>query len=83
MLKPPPGVDIVSKVVLILLTNEKKNLSWEAGKRLMANVGHFKARLENYRCAFLCFSAVLLDWIRLYPAVQRERFPRFVSAPDQ
>jgi hypothetical protein len=50
MQKPPAGVDIVMKVVLIMLANERKNLSWEAGKKLMANVSQFKARLENYRC---------------------------------
>jgi dynein heavy chain len=48
--KPPPGVDVVLKVVLVMLLNEKKNLSWEAGKKLMANVSTFKARLEAYRC---------------------------------
>lgn len=47
--KPPEGVDLVMKVVLIMLTNEKKSLSWENGKRLMANVGQFKSRLEAYK----------------------------------
>ena len=49
MQKPPPGVDVVMKVVLVMLLNEKKNLSWEAGKKLMANISTFKARLESYR----------------------------------
>jgi dynein heavy chain len=48
--KPPPGVDVVMKVVLVMLLNEKKNLSWENGKKLMANIATFKTRLESYRC---------------------------------
>ena len=64
MIKPPEGVDVVMKVILIMLTNEKKSLSWDNGKRLMANVGQFKSRLEAYRCACYpqpstCFASVL------------------------
>ena len=60
--KPPEGVDIVMKVVLVMLTNEKKSLTWDNGKRLMSNVGQFKSRLEAFRYVYIyvCVSACVV-----------------------
>ena len=42
-LKDHFGVQKDEQAVQIMLTNEKKHLSWEAGKRMMSNIGMFKA----------------------------------------
>ena len=45
---PPAGVDLVTKAVLIVLNNERRNFSWENSKKMMAKVDHFKTRLEQF-----------------------------------
>lgn len=49
MLKPPPGVDLVTTALLIMVKLEKKNFSWENAKKMMAKVDAFKEQLEEYR----------------------------------
>jgi len=45
---PPAGVDKVTAALLILVRNEKKNLSWENAKKMMAKVDAFKEQLESF-----------------------------------
>ncbi|CAM9099296.1 unnamed protein product [Ectocarpus fasciculatus] len=47
--KPPPGVDLVTTALLIMVKLEKKNFSWENAKKMMAKVDAFKEQLEEYR----------------------------------
>ena len=47
--KPPAGVDKVTSALLILIKGEKKNLTWENGKKMMAKVDAFKEQLESFR----------------------------------
>eukprot|EP00904_Undaria_pinnatifida_P003150 jgi/Undpi1/12836/HiC_scaffold_7.g02503.m1 len=47
--KPPPGVDLVTTALLIMIKLEKKNFSWENAKKMMAKVDAFKEQLEEYR----------------------------------
>lgn len=48
-LQPPPGVDLVTTALLIMVKLEKKNFSWENAKKMMAKVDAFKEQLEEYR----------------------------------
>ncbi|KAI8464229.1 MAG: flagellar alpha dynein [Monoraphidium minutum] len=45
--KPPPGVDDITAVVIILLEGNPKDKSWSAATKLMNNVDKF---LERLRC---------------------------------
>lgn len=47
--QPPPGVDLVTTALLIMVKLEKKNFSWENAKKMMAKVDAFKEQLEEYR----------------------------------
>lgn len=47
--QPPPGVDLVTTALLIMIKLEKKNFSWENAKKMMAKVDAFKEQLEEYR----------------------------------
>eukprot|EP00752_Nemacystus_decipiens_P011484 g10196.t1 len=47
--KPPPGVDLVTTALLIMVKLERKNFSWENAKKMMAKVDAFKEQLEEYR----------------------------------
>ena len=49
--KPPPGVDDVTAVVVILLENNPKDKSWAAAQKLMANVDKFMERLKDFKSA--------------------------------
>lgn len=49
MEQPPPGVDLVTTALLIMIKLEKKNFSWENAKKMMAKVDAFKEQLEEYR----------------------------------
>ncbi len=45
--KPPPGVDDVTAVVIILLDNNPKDKSWQAFLKLLANVDKFLDRVSG------------------------------------
>lgn len=47
--KPPPGVDDVTAVVLILLDSNPKDKSWAAATRCMNNVDRFLERLKSFK----------------------------------
>lgn len=47
--KPPPGVDDVTAVVLILLDGNPKDKSWQAACKSMNNVDAFLGRLKSYK----------------------------------
>ncbi len=49
MSKPPPGVDKVTNAVLIMIKLEKKNLTWDNAKKMMAKVDAFLQQLQSYR----------------------------------
>lgn len=48
-IQPPPGVDLVTTALLIMIKLEKKNFSWDNAKKMMAKVDAFKEQLEEYR----------------------------------
>ncbi|KIY98975.1 dynein heavy chain, partial [Monoraphidium neglectum] len=47
--KPPPGVDDITAVVIILLEGNPKDKSWSAATKLMNNVDKFLERLRCYK----------------------------------
>eukprot|EP00877_Chromochloris_zofingiensis_P015255 jgi/Chrzof1/9984/Cz04g22250.t1 len=47
--KPPPGVDDITAVVIILLENNPKDKSWGAAQKLMNNVDKFMDRLRGFK----------------------------------
>ncbi|GBF93145.1 dynein alpha flagellar outer arm [Raphidocelis subcapitata] len=47
--KPPPGVDDITAVVLILLEGNPKDKSWAAAAKMMNNVDKFLERLRTYK----------------------------------
>eukprot|EP00878_Enallax_costatus_P012531 GHUV01013087.1.p1 GENE.GHUV01013087.1~~GHUV01013087.1.p1 ORF type:complete len:2750 (+),score=1040.15 GHUV01013087.1:633-8882(+) len=47
--KPPPGVDDITAVVIILLEGNPKDKSWGAAQKLMNNVDKFLERLRGYK----------------------------------
>ena len=47
--KPPAGVDKVTTALLIMITNEKKNFSWDNAKKMMAKLDSFLEKLQSYR----------------------------------
>lgn len=49
--KPPPGVDDITAVVIILLENNPKDKSWAAAQKLMNNVDKFMERLKSFKSA--------------------------------
>jgi hypothetical protein len=49
--KPPPGVDDITAVVIILLEGNPKDKSWTAAQKLMNNVDKFMERLKNFKSA--------------------------------
>ena len=48
MQTPPSGVEVVTKCVLIMLNNERRNFGWDNAKRMMNKVEVFKDRLEDF-----------------------------------
>ena len=57
--KPPPGVDDITAVVIILLEGNPKDKSWAAAQKLMNNVDKFLERLKTFKSARLQPSAGL------------------------
>jgi hypothetical protein len=49
--KPPPGVDDITAVVIILLEGNPKDKSWAAAQKLMSNVDKFMERLKMFKSA--------------------------------
>jgi dynein heavy chain, axonemal len=47
--KPPPGVDDITAVVIILLEGNPKDRSWGAAAKLMNNVDKFMERLRGFK----------------------------------
>ena len=47
--KPPPGVDDITAVVIILLEGNPKDKSWSAATKLMNNVDKFMERLRTFK----------------------------------
>lgn len=47
--KPPPGVDDITAVVIILLEGNPKDKSWAAAQKLMNNVDKFMERLKSFK----------------------------------
>lgn len=47
--KPPPGVDDITAVVIILLDNNPKDKSWAAAQKLMNNVDKFIERVKSFK----------------------------------
>ncbi len=47
--KPPPGVDDITAVVIILLDNNPKDKSWAAAQKLMNNVDKFLERVKSFK----------------------------------
>lgn len=47
--KPPPGVDDITAVVLILLEGAPKDRSWAAAAKMMNNVDKFLERLRTFK----------------------------------
>jgi dynein heavy chain len=47
--KPPPGVDDITAVVIILLEGNPKDRSWAAATKLMNNVDKFMERLRGFK----------------------------------
>ena len=86
--QPPPGVDLVTTALLIMIKLEKKNFSWENAKKMMAKVDAFKEQLEEYRgedvpevsrpCYtrpdFQCRTRFLVFWLELPPRKRRTSF---------
>jgi dynein heavy chain, axonemal len=57
--KPPPGVDDITAVVIILLEGNPKDKSWAAAQKLMGNVDKFLERLKTFKsAATLTFGAL-------------------------
>lgn len=50
--KPPPGVDDITAVVIILLEGNPKDKSWAAAQKLMSNVDKFMERLKTFKSAY-------------------------------
>jgi dynein heavy chain len=44
----PSGVDVTVKAVLLLKNKEKKNYTWEAGKKMMKDPNKFISDLKNF-----------------------------------
>ena len=55
--KPPPGVDDITAVVIILLEGNPKDKSWAAAQKLMNNVDKFLERLKTFKSARLRLAA--------------------------
>ncbi|CAM9358663.1 unnamed protein product [Ascophyllum nodosum] len=47
--KPPPGVELVTTALLIMVKLEKKSFGWDNARKMMARVDVFKKELEEYR----------------------------------
>jgi dynein heavy chain len=47
--RPPPGVDDITAVVLILLEGNPKDKSWAAATKMMNNVDKFLERLRSFK----------------------------------
>jgi dynein heavy chain len=67
---PPAGVDDVTNCCLILINKQYKNFSWDAAKKMMANVDQFKQKLQAYRGEDMTDE----DVKRLEPFTSKETF---------
>ena len=47
--KPPNGVDVCMKAVLMMMEGEFKNHSWDRAKKMMSNLGQFLEDLKSYK----------------------------------
>ncbi len=48
MSKPPPGVEDVTKAVLMMIEGEYKNFKWDRAKKMMSNVEQFLQSLKTF-----------------------------------